>query len=70
MRYVSTRGGAQTQRFCDILLEGLAADGGLAVPESIPRLAAGDEVRERFRRNVVDVALEQRAGEAAVVEPA
>jgi threonine synthase len=42
MRYVSTRGGAQTQRFCDILLEGLAADGGLAVPESIPRLAAGE----------------------------
>jgi len=42
MRYVSTRGGAPAQRFCDILLEGLAADGGLAVPESIPRLAAGE----------------------------
>jgi len=42
MRYVSTRGGAPAQRFCDILLEGLAADGGLAVPESIPRLASGE----------------------------
>jgi threonine synthase len=42
VRYVSTRGGAPAQRFCDILLEGLAADGGLAVPESIPRLAAGE----------------------------
>jgi len=42
VRYVSTRGGAPAQRFCDILLEGLAADGGLAVPESIPRLSAGE----------------------------
>ena len=39
MRYVSTRGGAPAQRFCDVLLEGLAADGGLSVPETIPRLA-------------------------------
>ena len=37
MRYVSTRGGAAPQRFTDILLEGLAPDGGLYVPESFPR---------------------------------
>jgi threonine synthase len=37
MRYVSTRGGAAPQRFTDILLEGLAPDGGLYVPESYPR---------------------------------
>lgn len=37
MRYVSTRGGAAPQRFSDILLEGLAPDGGLYVPESWPR---------------------------------
>lgn len=42
MRYVSTRGGASAQRFCDILLEGLAADGGLAVPETIPLLVPAD----------------------------
>src|SRR5712664_3189802 len=36
MRYVSTRGEAQPQRFSDILLEGLAPDGGLYVPESFP----------------------------------
>ena len=47
MRYVSTRGQAPAQRFCDILLEGLAADGGLAVPESIPRLAPGELARLR-----------------------
>jgi len=37
VRYVSTRGGAAPQRFSDILLEGLAPDGGLYVPESYPR---------------------------------
>ena len=37
MRYVSTRGGGVPQRFSDILLEGLASDGGLYVPESYPR---------------------------------
>ena len=36
MLYVSTRGGGKPQRFSDILLEGLAADGGLYVPERLP----------------------------------
>jgi threonine synthase len=38
MRYVSTRGGMAPQRFTQILLEGLAPDGGLVVPEAYPRL--------------------------------
>ncbi len=37
MRYVSTRGGAKPQRFSDILLEGLAPDGGLYLPERLPQ---------------------------------
>ena len=37
MRYVSTRGGGKPQRFSNILLEGLAADGGLYVPERLPK---------------------------------
>lgn len=40
MNYVSTRGGMTPQPFSDILLEGLAPDGGLAFPESIPTLDA------------------------------
>ena len=40
MRYVSTRGGAEPRPFCDILLEGLAPDGGLYLPESYPRVDA------------------------------
>jgi threonine synthase len=34
--YVSTRGNAPPRRFADILLEGLAPDGGLYVPENYP----------------------------------
>ncbi|AZR94461.1 threonine synthase [Bordetella trematum] len=40
MKYVSTRGGMAPQAFSDILLEGLAPDGGLAVPESLPQIDA------------------------------
>ena len=38
MKYLSTRGHAAQQTFTDILLEGLASDGGLAVPELWPRI--------------------------------
>jgi threonine synthase len=41
MLYVSTRGGGKPQRFSDILLEGLAADGGLYVPERFPAAELG-----------------------------
>ncbi len=40
MRYVSTRGAAPTLGFEDVLLAGLAEDGGLYVPEAWPRLGA------------------------------
>jgi threonine synthase len=38
VQYVSTRGRNTPQGFCDTLLEGLAPDGGLTVPESYPRI--------------------------------
>ncbi|MDO8699222.1 MAG: threonine synthase [Rhodoferax sp.] len=45
MKYLSTRAAAtdkaERKRFCEILLEGLAPDGGLYLPESYPRV---DEV--------------------------
>jgi len=40
MRYLSTRGHADRKRFCEILLEGLAPDGGLYLPEHYPQLDA------------------------------
>jgi threonine synthase len=42
MRYVSTRGGAKPQPFTGILLEGLAPDGGLFLPEEFPKLGAAE----------------------------
>jgi threonine synthase len=38
MKYISTRGLPQKKSFCDILLEGLAPDGGLYLPEHYPQL--------------------------------
>ena len=38
MRYLSTRGHAGRMRFCEILLEGLAPDGGLYLPEHYPQV--------------------------------
>ena len=40
MNYLSTRGDATPRKFCDILLEGLAPDGGLYLPEHYPRIDA------------------------------
>jgi threonine synthase len=37
MRYISTRGQAPALNFEDVLLTGLATDGGLYVPENLPR---------------------------------
>ena len=42
MRYVSTRGDAPAKCFTEILLEGLASDGGLYVPEEFPRVELGE----------------------------
>ena len=48
MRYLSTRGHADRKQFCEILLEGLAPDGGLYLPESLPanRRSALTRLRE------------------------
>ena len=38
MRYISTRGGLAPAPFSDILLGGLAPDGGLTIPDTPERL--------------------------------
>ena len=47
MLYLSTRGHADRKRFCEILLEGLAPDGGLYLPEQYPQLDAAALTRLR-----------------------
>ncbi len=47
MRYVSTRGRAPALSFDKVLLAGLAADGGLYVPEATPVFSAGEMAEMR-----------------------
>src|SRR5690625_1557600 len=57
MQYVSTRGGMPAKNFGEILLEGLAPDGGLAVPEHYPQVSA--ETLEQWRSlSYAELALE------------
>ncbi len=47
MNYLSTRGDTSPKHFCDILLEGLAPDGGLYLPASYPKIDAATLARWR-----------------------
>ncbi|HEX5392684.1 MAG TPA: threonine synthase [Rhodocyclaceae bacterium] len=47
MRYISTRGQSPALEFCDILLGGLAPDGGLYLPESYPQISKEELARWR-----------------------
>ncbi|MEY4978625.1 MAG: hypothetical protein RLZZ352_895 [Pseudomonadota bacterium] len=47
MQYLSTRGHPERRRFCEILLEGLAPDGGLYLPEHYPAVTADTLARWR-----------------------
>ncbi len=42
MKYLSTRGQSAQSEFCDILLGGLAPDGGLYLPESYPQISRSE----------------------------
>jgi threonine synthase len=42
LKYISTRGGMPPTPFTEVLLGGLAPDGGLAMPERYPRVAPAD----------------------------
>jgi threonine synthase len=56
LRYISTRGKAPALAFDDVLLAGLAADGGLYLPESWPRFSA-DEMRALRGLSYSDLAI-------------
>ncbi len=57
MRYVSSRGEAPTLGFADVLLAGLATDGGLYVPETWPTLSP-ETIASFAGRPYAEVALE------------
>ena len=47
MKYISTRGDTTERRFCEILLEGLAPDGGLYLPTHYPHIDGATLARWR-----------------------
>jgi threonine synthase len=55
MHYISTRGNAPVLGFSDVLVTGLAADGGLYVPEYWPQLSKGD-IRAMRGRTYAEIA--------------
>ena len=61
MRYVSTRGEAAELGFQDVLLAGLARDGGLYLPKTWPEFSAG-EIRAMRGASFQDIAFEVFAG--------
>ena len=57
MQYVSTRGGMEPQKFSQILLGGLAPDGGLTIPDTYPKFD-NDRLCELSNMNYCDLAFE------------
>ena len=57
MHYISTRGTAPTLSFSDVLLTGLANDGGLYVPKHFPTLSA-EQLKAYATMDYVDVAVD------------
>ena len=57
MKYVSTRGKAPVLSFDDVLLTGLARDGGLYLPEAWPQFSA-NQIRAMQGKSYVEVARE------------
>ncbi|MFQ3211084.1 threonine synthase [Candidatus Njordibacter sp. Uisw_039] len=55
MRYISTRGQAPSLSFEDVLLTGLASDGGLYVPEKLPQFSH-QEIASWSKLNYADLA--------------
>ena len=55
MRYISTRGQAPSLSFEDVLLTGLASDGGLYVPETLPQFSP-QEIASWSKLNYADLA--------------
>jgi threonine synthase len=56
-RYISTRGEAPALGFCDVMLTGLARDGGLYVPDVWPQFAP-DVIAQFFGRPYWEVAVD------------
>ena len=66
MLYLSTRGHAERKHFCDILLEGLAPDGGLYLPVHYPQVDGAADPYSAYREAFFDRSYDDYA---ATVQP-
>ena len=57
MKYISTRGGCPPQNFEQVLLSGLAPDGGLFIPQTLPTFSA-EQIEAMKSLQYADLALE------------
>lgn len=60
IQYFSTRGGSANQSFTDVLLTGLAPDGGLYIPQEFPPLS-NDSLKEMQGKSYADIAYQVTA---------
>jgi len=74
MKYISTRGNAPELNFEDVIITGLAKDGGLYVPETWPQLSpnqirsfAFKDVALQVLGRLIDHVLEKRDERATIV---
>ena len=70
MNYLSTRGDRNPRGFSDILLEGLAPDGGLYLPEAYPQVDAATLARWRHNITMAAVAVYEEGDGAGGRPPA
>ena len=68
MRYISTRGQGEPLTFTETILNGLARDGGLFIPETFPQV--GDQLESWSRLNYRDLAFEIMSRYADDIPPA
>ena len=57
MKYISTRGGCSPQNFEQVLLTGLAPDGGLFIPETLPTVSV-EQIKAMGSLSYADLALD------------
>ena len=57
MDYISTRGEKKKLKFSDVLLSGLANDGGLYIPKKWPKFSSKD-IKKFKKKNYKEIAFE------------
>ena len=60
MKYISTRGKSPELNFCDVLLGGLAPDGGLYLPKMYPKFTKNDFINLNITKTLIPRSLHKK----------